>query len=770
MTIKSDTSTLKIPAPSQPTAADFSAQWTQARLAYPLYAALATQFNFAPLPHPAGELPPIRPTREVFDAVLNFLAAVDEKVKAFQIRQLPPATLNANEESLRAFLHRQLKKADKTPPDRDKIDLLAVQYFALSAPEELYRKDIRIEDVAEVLKPVIPEGGDKGCEWCEPLDQLLQKIGQCESLRDMMEHGLLEQGRLLKETAGQHFYEPAALVAFCRFNFLLRRAFIRMLHADVTAVRHAALQLEAAGVKTVDCRRAGFSAAETTSQLIYYSENWKQPFYKDYTESSVNRAFEQLLALRADLEEAVSRVHPSAIPPALERGAGTGCETSGGQRSGEGRCTGASASGKRAGCAFKCASGEARRWSGGTETSRGKARNSSAESAVCERGDGRRFRDADGDRGNGKVPRSHLGAVDCGAAVTRAFDVHGGATGYKSAAVVVGSGCVRHRRRHRSGRPASRRGGSCAAGVGHGSAEAFGRRRATRLGTRACEIGSVLLPGTRGIGETREEYRSGGEFGHQHEAFAFVHRGSRKAAALIGCEFRGAEKLTQAGVLIISDDAEFTRELTARWQQERMAPDVTLATSDVWATAIGERHDVVIVGPLSDEITEALLEALAEQCASSVIFVSLNERFLAQVGHYHPNVVTIARREDWTGAVTAAAGEALGRSESMAEPDGDAEDKTEDRRCAALGRYMLEARPRWNNALTSVLGNADLLLLEPAMLPEAARDQIQAIQMMALRLNEIMQRFSTIDAELRNGETTSQAETYATDDAFAPAR
>jgi hypothetical protein len=316
MTIKSDTSTLKIPAPSQPTAADFSAQWTQARLAYPLYAALAAQFNFAPLPHPAGELPPIRPTREVFDAVLNFLATVDEKVKAFQIRQLPPATLNANEESLRAFLHRQMKKADKVPSDRDKIDLLAVQYFALSAPEELYRKEIRIEDVAEVLKPVIPEGGGKGCEWCEPLDQLLQKISQCQSLRDMMEHGLLEQGRLLKETAGQHFYEPAALVAFCRFNFLLRRAFIRMLHADVTAVRHAALQLEAAGVKTVDCRRAGFSAAETTSQLIYYSENWKQPFYKDYTESSVNRAFEQLLALRADLEEAVSRVNPSAIPPA----------------------------------------------------------------------------------------------------------------------------------------------------------------------------------------------------------------------------------------------------------------------------------------------------------------------------------------------------------------------------------------------------------------------------------------------------------------------
>ncbi len=317
MTLKSIFTTLKPSAPekTQAGAAEYSAQWTQARLAYPLYAALATQFNFAPLPHPFGELPPIRPTREVFDADLNFLAAIDEKVRAFQIRQLPPATLNASEESLRAFLHRQLRKQDKITADRDKIDLLMVQYFALCAPEDLYRKDIQLEDVAQVLQPVLPDADGARLEWCEPLDQILHKIGQCQSLRDMMEHGLLEQGRLLKESAGAMFYDPAALVAFCRFNFLLRRAFIRMLHADLTAVRHAAVALDAAGVKTVDCRRAGFSAAETTAQLIYYCENWKQPFHKDYTESSVNRAFEQLLALRADLEEAAARVNSGSAAP-----------------------------------------------------------------------------------------------------------------------------------------------------------------------------------------------------------------------------------------------------------------------------------------------------------------------------------------------------------------------------------------------------------------------------------------------------------------------
>jgi hypothetical protein len=302
------------PSVSAPAPVEFATQWTEARQAYPLYAALATQFNLAPLPHPLGELPPVRPPRETFDTDLKWLEQVDEKVKAYQIRQLPSEVLNASDETLRAVLHRQLRKQKKTQPDRDKIDLLLVQYFALCAPEDLYRKEIRLEDAAQVLEPVLGQTDVSRVEWAGPLDKILAKVADCESLRDMMEHGLLEQGRLLKESVGDAFYAPAALVAFCRFNFLLRRAFIRMLHADLSAVRHAVEILDAGGVKTVDCRRAGFSAAETTIQLRYYCENWKQPFHKDYTETSVSRAFEQLLALRADLEEAVARVQGGGAP------------------------------------------------------------------------------------------------------------------------------------------------------------------------------------------------------------------------------------------------------------------------------------------------------------------------------------------------------------------------------------------------------------------------------------------------------------------------
>jgi hypothetical protein len=286
---------------------DFAAQWTEARLAYPMYVALANHFNFGPPPHPADEMPPVRPTREVFDRDLAWLDSIDQQVRAFQIRQLPPEVLNRNEEILRAFIHRQLRKPDKTHIDRDKIDLLLVQYFALCAPEELYRSNIRLQDVAKVLHPVLREADATPVEWCAPLDEILEKVDQCHSLRDMMELGLLEQGRLLKESAGHMFYDPGALIAFCRFNFLLRRAFIRLLHSDLSAVRQAVEALDAAGVKTVDCRRAGFTAAESTVHLRFFCEDWRQPFQKDYTESSVNHAFEQLLALRTDLEDALNR-------------------------------------------------------------------------------------------------------------------------------------------------------------------------------------------------------------------------------------------------------------------------------------------------------------------------------------------------------------------------------------------------------------------------------------------------------------------------------
>jgi hypothetical protein len=299
---------------------DLTTAWAEARRAYPIYAALARQFEISATPYSEGETVPEEIGPAVVERNLRWFDEMDSLVKAFQIRQLPPATLNAKEEGLRAFIQRHLRKSEKTTVDRDKIDFLLVQYFALCAPESFYHDEISPADVSRVLRPVLGEAGTAIPDWCATLESTLELVKGCRSLRDLLESGKLEQARLVKESSGNLFYDGAALVTLARFNFLVRRAFIRLLHADQEAVLKALSELDRAGVRTVDCRRAGFSAAETTAGLQLFAENWRPLYHKDYSESAVGRSFEQLLALRADLEEGVAKLRAPGSAPATEAG------------------------------------------------------------------------------------------------------------------------------------------------------------------------------------------------------------------------------------------------------------------------------------------------------------------------------------------------------------------------------------------------------------------------------------------------------------------
>ena len=75
---------------------------------------------------------------------------------------------------------------------------------------------------------------------------------------------------------------------------------------------------------------------------------------------------------------------------------------------------------------------------------------------------------------------------------------------------------------------------------------------------------------------------------------------------------------------------------------------------------------------------------------------------------------------------------------------------------ATLGRYMIEMRHSVNNALTSVLGNAELVAHEPG-LPATVQSQASTIRNMALRLNEVFRRFSSIEKELTVAAQESHA-------------
>ena len=104
----------KAAAPRALSTTDLAALWTEARLAYPLYAALAQQFSLAPLASSCWRIASRPAHASVFDRDLKWLDAIDEQLLAYQLRQVPSEILNASEASLRAFIQRQLRKANKT--------------------------------------------------------------------------------------------------------------------------------------------------------------------------------------------------------------------------------------------------------------------------------------------------------------------------------------------------------------------------------------------------------------------------------------------------------------------------------------------------------------------------------------------------------------------------------------------------------------------------------------------------------------------------------
>jgi len=305
--VNKTSTTLNIPAPAR-SESPRQAQWKEARAVFPIYLALAKQLEIEiPFTQAKRNLPE-KPDLETFSQVHEWLDSMDQQVMVHQLRHLlQMTTLNASETGLRALIQRHLRKPKKSNVDRDKIDFLLVQYFALCAPAKIYHKQIEPVDVAQVMQPVLGDVDPDPLAWCAPLEQMIEALRGFRSLREILKTNFIEQGRKVKETAGGMFYDPAALVAFIRFNFLLRRTLIELMHADLIAIRAGLAQMQSAGVRIINCHHLGLSASESLAKISAMADEWKQPFQKEYTERSVSQAFDKLLGLRTDVEQALEK-------------------------------------------------------------------------------------------------------------------------------------------------------------------------------------------------------------------------------------------------------------------------------------------------------------------------------------------------------------------------------------------------------------------------------------------------------------------------------
>ena len=216
--------------------------------------------------------------------------------------------------------------------------------------------------------------------------------------------------------------------------------------------------------------------------------------------------------------------------------------------------------------------------------------------------------------------------------------------------------------------------------------------------------------------------------------------------------------MKNADVLILTDDAEFARLLSSCWPAERHAPSITVLNSSLWKAQGGEAFDLVVLGPVSENKLSAILSTLHPGVAV-ILCASADSREIQQLRSRYPRLLHVPLREDWTQTLVLVAGESLRRVHAGRQAKQAVSRALQSEREAVLGRYMSDMKHNVNNALTTILGNAELLLLEPGQLSAQSLHQIKTMHSMTLRINEIMQRFSSLASEMREAENASQAET-----------
>jgi len=216
-------------------------------------------------------------------------------------------------------------------------------------------------------------------------------------------------------------------------------------------------------------------------------------------------------------------------------------------------------------------------------------------------------------------------------------------------------------------------------------------------------------------------------------------------------------------VLILSSDPAFSRQLVDSWPAGTDKPEFVLLDQGLCRELQRDTYDLAIADAHSTETRASLKERLAAVGKPAIVICSDN---CGDAGPIAGPILEFPREaQQWPVTAALVGREILRRSSAESRTRESEQARTAVEAEATLGRYMVEMRNNVNNAITSVLGNAELLLQEPG-LPAPVQAQADTIRNMALRLNEVFQRFSSIEKELsvvarESGKRPDQARSAA---------
>ena len=211
-------------------------------------------------------------------------------------------------------------------------------------------------------------------------------------------------------------------------------------------------------------------------------------------------------------------------------------------------------------------------------------------------------------------------------------------------------------------------------------------------------------------------------------------------------------------ILIVSDEGEFSNAITSYWLAESIAPAFVLASS----REKYENFDLAIVGGVH-QLPASMWSGL-RATGKPVIYLS-RENDSAPT---YADVVSVPEISGWPKLVIGVAVRLLEAAHATEEAARLAEMNLQLEHQAMLGRYMLVERHALNNALTSILGNCDLILLAEQHLSLAAKGQVETIRNMGMRLNEIVARFTSLQKEMQLVEQQKKAGLRSAGQEFSP--
>lgn len=201
-------------------------------------------------------------------------------------------------------------------------------------------------------------------------------------------------------------------------------------------------------------------------------------------------------------------------------------------------------------------------------------------------------------------------------------------------------------------------------------------------------------------------------------------------------------------VVLISADPDFAPAVIGRWQCERTVPAFVTLGEGAASDSILSTCDMAISGPAPSDSLVAILCTL-EAAGRPAVCLASDSATASTLRQANSRVVVLREHEGWADNLVTVASEMLRRVEASSRARRAEQSLADAQQYSTLGRYMLDMRHSLNNALTSILGNSELLLLEPGALSADHRDQVSTIHNMALRIHEVLQRFTSLELEMK---------------------